>query len=340
MPEFSNLLGYDVKDAKAREMIDSILVENDITIFIGDSYAVTTDTIVSWQPLLADLLRLNTENVVYYAENGAGYHQKGNAGAGHAYIDFLSEHDKTNADKVKAIIVGGGFNDYPYELTEIQEAMNNFCVYVAEYFPNATIYNAFIGWHKTDVTITNKLIEKACFEHTHSGTNFVPLYGVENVLKEVSLISDDNIHPNQPGEINIANAMFKAINGGYKKYSYPYAIVCSVPSAPITTNVYIQFAGDVERLIINVAGFMLSETLTLSNTSFTTIMTLDNPVRSANPYCSKVIYIKFGLDGDFVPCLVALYGNELRAKLVDRATLSATYIEFTDTVFEFNSLGL
>ena len=209
------------------------LLNSERTIFIGDSYGagVTNEEevfITSWIDYLILKMELTTGNYYKIATPGAGFIREGTA-SGYNFIESLqAEIDNiTNKDTIKNIIVCGGYNDYTYQLSNIQTAITTFVDYCKQQFPNAKVYIGCIGYRydnsSSGITVRTNLqnvVYNAYSNSTPSSVNrtneYVYLHGVENILKSCvkNYMYSNNAHPNESGQKALANGIYQAFRKG------------------------------------------------------------------------------------------------------------------------------
>lgn len=209
------------------------------SIMIGDSYSIghsSPNNVTGWQTLLAKMLGITEEDKNYYHN---GYGSTGFVAIGGASINkpFLTqiqdlENTITNKNDIKNIIVCGGYNDASTGIsyTQIVPAIRTFVQYCNQTYPNATVYIGMLGYNNANTNdgqnrrqaLTQRVIPgymDGCFSDNANTTYKVCyLSGVDNIMKDVSNFSDDNIHPNQKGYIKIAQGIFNALKQGYANY--------------------------------------------------------------------------------------------------------------------------
>lgn len=227
MNEFSKLNGYDVKDKKAREDLDELNttveqhsemltelinnIENKKYIFIGDSYGdgySPDGTTTSWMYQLRNLMGLTSSNCLVASHGGAGF-----ANPSYPFADIID--DLTADNDVTDILIAGGYNDLSFSKQVIIEGMTTVKQKINNKFPNAKIYIAFIGGslndNHGDIHLRKSYYIEGCIS-----LGFTYLPNIEYVLFDSRLFSSDGIHPNQSGQNAISNALYQALNGGYK----------------------------------------------------------------------------------------------------------------------------
>lgn len=189
-------------------------------ILLGDSYAARSN---SWFPPLKTMLGIPEANIKTSALGGVGYVAKNNNSFQSMITALKVDMNTEWAENVTHIIVGTAGNDYSQQATAVQEAVDSFAQYCRSNFPNANIYNAYIGRNivatvaprflmTTISVIANAAIKNGIF----------PCYGTESALYLKEWMMSDGVHPTQPGCNQIAKMIYSAIlNGGVRISSTP-----------------------------------------------------------------------------------------------------------------------
>lgn len=145
---------------------------------------------------------------------------------GTRYLSVSETFPVENPETITDIVVCGGYNDMNYNNSEIALAINDFVVKAKELYPNALVSIGMVGCSgKTnEALITQKLAVNslAGYAGVLSSSNSVYRYlnNVEYVLKlnPVYMYEEglsDGIHPTSFGYKALANAVTKAVMGGF-----------------------------------------------------------------------------------------------------------------------------
>lgn len=204
------------------DVVKTFKTFNGKVIYFSDSYGTTEVSTHNWVDELNS--RLGTEIFSEHREGGAGFLGRGNSATRSWTTTLQNMVNSSTLEQrkdVKAIIIGGGFNDRGFQDSQLYSAMNTFNNIAKNNFPNATIYLACIGWtidtETTDLNIASGFL--------YNLQNVLPIYSrcgefgwkflsnCEYVMHDSSLFKEDKIHPNDSGGIIIAGAMYSAING-------------------------------------------------------------------------------------------------------------------------------
>lgn len=224
---------YNIKDAQARTNINEInedinLINSEKTIIIGDSYALgsnpNNENLTSWAEILKNLMELNNSNCSIFAEAGSGFLRAGTYN--HTFLQLLQSqiNNIANKNKVKNIIICGGYNDNTYSANDIKEAISEFVNYSISNFPNAQIYIGLIGYRReisNDATTTRANLASQVYPAYANNiapnlNKYIYLNGVENILKSnpTSYMYENNSHPNQNGQNALGQGIFQAFKTG------------------------------------------------------------------------------------------------------------------------------
>ena len=213
--------GYELQ-----EQINAISNSNDITICLSDSYGNQEN---EWCELLISKLGLTLNTTGFnFSGNGAGFSNS-------AYSQFItnlqtgiSNFTTQQKQNVKQIIVCGGYNDRDASQTDIETAINSFISYCKTTFPNAKVYVGFIANDGT----SNQSNGGSTQIRDHFMLNVFPAYknctkyggiylnGVEYVMHNYNYFMEDDVHPNENGEVALTNAIFESLKAGYVSLTY------------------------------------------------------------------------------------------------------------------------
>ena len=181
----------DIASIKTR--LDSI--DQHAVIMIGDSYSVQNGDVSGWiKPTVA---ALNSNGVTCYTIGRGGY---GFARPGMTFESLLDELLATMAqeqkDSVKTVLVAGGYNDNPYNATQISDAIESFQTKVQSTLKSANLKIAFIGNCTTDMP-TFAAVRNACLSYQLACNNlgFDFKNGYNWILCNTAPFLSDNFHP-------------------------------------------------------------------------------------------------------------------------------------------------
>lgn len=304
------------------------------SILIGDSYAVSSvvGTGYSWQDLFENYTGITCHK---YSQGSIGF-----VGiTSNTFLTYLNKAiaDITNKEAIKSIIVCGGCNDNGITASTLENAISTFITRAKASFPNATIYVGCIGNFKNSFSNHEKMfitknIYKKCVKY-----KAVFLNGVDFVMKNNGNFQSDNVHPNENGCLELADAIVNAFKTGFYqgnayKRTVPTAagIVSKFSHNPF--NVY-QFAtndgcstaisggynaGDgihcnlTENININGSNQyligVLNDSLDLGEDAGQNCCMMQCRLMDANPYPIGVY-----------PCVVSLVDNKIYAKVILQA---------------------
>lgn len=151
-----------------------------------------------------------------------------------------------------------GLNDiHANSSSEISTAITLFCNYVNENYPNAHIYIGCIGWHRSlkDQGARNQVVTRVLLPYKNSSSNKNTTYldGVEYPMHYYSFYREDSAHPNDIGEMYIANAIYQSYQQGYARF---FSSLASVKSS---TGCYLETQILANKLMIKIYGNIISE---------------------------------------------------------------------------------
>lgn len=242
MADFSSLLGYNVKDALARENIQELSTNlkntnqnildladtisgyrnaNRKFILIGDSYGMRHEK--NWAYHFArhfDVLASNCQSGTGFAE----YEH-----AAYTFLDLITQTTATltdeQKDSVTDIVVCGGWNDARSITTgstigTVQTALITFCQYCEQNYPNAIIHVGFIGWQLPDNAQNEATFEALRLaEKVYTYTGYKNLHNLQNVnyiMKNAYFMDSSKFHPNDTtGAEMLYYGISRALFGGF-----------------------------------------------------------------------------------------------------------------------------
>jgi len=199
----------------------------DKVIMIGDSYGVGNTKggfVTGWCDRLKVLMNIPNNNYFKFVEGGAGFNRKGQNQ--HTFLELLQANIDNISDKnkVKKVIVCGGYNDNSFTSPEITINVGEFISYCKNQFPNATIYVGMVGNSKANNTNGAALrnsISNGVLRGYQNCVTFGAVYlnGIENIMHDyINFMSDDYIHPTETGYKYLSSYLFNAIKTGYADY--------------------------------------------------------------------------------------------------------------------------
>ena len=278
MAEFSNLLGYDVKDAKARNSIENLensydtqleqitdlennnKTSDDITIIIGDSYlnGVATDATITatWGEIFKNNMGLSDDECIISARNGSGFTVSENT-----FKTILESVTVANPNKVKRIIVMGGYNDKG-NVSSIVSAIETFCDKAKQLYPNAQVYCCFIAWYYNGGNYTEMMDGKEAYRKALK-SNYTYMHSLESALHGYGLMSGDNFHPNQNGQNKIGECLTRYFTNTRAVNSVNQNCTFKWVTGDAYTNVKYMHIGDCTNIFFTGFKQTLSTPLTL-----------------------------------------------------------------------------
>lgn len=338
-----------IKDSEARNRLNNVdksineinsMLNTDHTnecILIGDSYAVSSvvGTGYSWQDLFENYTGLTCHK---YSQGSIGF-----VGiTTNTFLSYLNRAiaDITNKEAIKSIIVCGGCNDKGITASTLENAISTFITRAKASFPNATIYVGCIGNFKNsflnhEEMFVTKNIYKKCVKY-----KAVFLNGVDFVMKNNGNFQSDNVHPNENGCLELADAIVNAFKTGFyqgnaykrnvptaagivSKFSHnPFIVYQFATNDGCSTAIAGGYnAGDGIHCIltenININGSnqyligVLNDSLDLGENAGQNCCMMQCRLVDTNPYPIGVY-----------PCVVSLVDNKIYAKVILQADKS------------------
>lgn len=211
---------YDIKDATARQMIETI--NDDEIIIIGDSYlagqGTTNPSTDNFGYLLMQKLGMNTNNFHIWAEGGSSFTNPGNQNHNWQGIINARKSEVTTANITK-VIFAGGYNDInASSKNDIDVAISNTMTTAKNTFPNAKIYVSLIGNNgaKTaDGATARRKLKGYIYQSYCNVSNYGGIFIDKGQLPlqdyRLYETSENKVHPNGDGNLEIANYLYQAL---------------------------------------------------------------------------------------------------------------------------------
>lgn len=192
-------------------------------IFIGDSYGRNVERdgvmIKAWPSRVVETLGLSASDAYMSAVSGAGFTVAGNNNK--KFVDMLNDLKSTvqEPDTITDIVVIGGYNDRNNH-GEIAGAIETFRAKSKELFPNATVTLGFVGRNTMRDRTIGEGLYRARLEYVNAiGCGYIT--NIEYCAPLSTMYTSDNVHPNNEGQLYIANAICKWILCGTYTCKFP-----------------------------------------------------------------------------------------------------------------------
>lgn len=218
-----NIVALDVSDTLVAERLEEDKGEH--ILIMGDSYGAGDDT---WIDKL--ITKIGDKATCYkVALGGLGFAHQSSLG-GYTFQTYLQSQlsNIPNKAKITKIIVGGGYNDNDETYADITSAISSFCSYCKTNFPNARVYIAMLGFNSERAlgggNIRHKLATVVIPAYSYNYiSEYTPIYipNSELILRDTTLLGNDNVHPNAYGQNKIANCLYYWYLNGTMQYSSP-----------------------------------------------------------------------------------------------------------------------
>ncbi len=257
LTNFATLIAEKIKDPLQDEIdnlsTDIETINSDITIFIGDSYGAS-DMTNNWVANYCtnNGLTLGTD-AFNYCTGSAGFNDIN--GGDNTYLHQIQNIATTiDKNKVKKIIVAGGWNDRTLSRAQLEPLVQTFANYVKANFPNAKLYVGMIAnYGAVDPQTTNLNWRDWLINQTLRGYQFINKYGgiylegVEEVMHIYSYFTSDYVHPNADGVEMLARAIKQAETTGFHLEQYFEQVISTSTIAK---------ASGISNLNVNIVGRM------------------------------------------------------------------------------------
>lgn len=309
-------------------------LQNRKFLFIGDSYAEGkyswNPKVIGWPYLVSERLGLTENSNAFYELHGMyGFAPSGK---------FLTLLENYTGDKniITDIVVGGGWNDLPFDKDILQPAMVEFINYAKTNFTNAKIWICYMGWGRNPYYYQWCRRCKSLYESiaTNNGCAFIGNadlvlhdYGSDGCFDAFTSVNDGAaFHPNVTGENAIADVIAQKLIGGDYDISTDYKI-CTITTSGSTSN--ITGGNSVSMRTKDSASFITLETMAAIMADSSHLTQLDDEklfeiAKVSGGYCEG--------PNNYV------YGTQALVRINGRNTASAAkYIATTGTIYLYTS---
>ena len=193
-------------------------------IFISDSYGEIREN-TSW--ILETVSRLNLEQNKYYQayKGGYGFAPAYSGGENATFLNLLKDLTVSDPNAITDIVVGGGFNDAKQTTEKLMSAIQEFCAYAKQTYPNSKIWIAGIGWSFNGEFIADLNYGNYLVAYKNNALGAIYMSGSDYVMhnKDLFLSEDPGqyklflgmqyVHPNAKGSLQIASAIVANLLG-------------------------------------------------------------------------------------------------------------------------------
>ena len=189
-------------------------------ILIGDSYGVNTTRdnieITGWCTRVKNLMGFNNYLCTTKPKSGSGFVAGGEAGNFKSCLEATAETVES-PEGITDIIVLGGYNDYNFSISDIQQNIVSFRQRAKELYPNAVVTIGFIGRRSKQATIEiwKKFLD---VYKAYSQADIAYVDNIQYACRDKKYFVSDGVHPNNDGEARIAKALVSWIQGGYNAF--------------------------------------------------------------------------------------------------------------------------
>ena len=181
-------------------------------IFISDSYGYHPSISNSWIPQTATILGLGLSDYYDWYEGSMGFIHLG--GGGHTVEGLARSKESTvlNKNSITDVVFIGGVNDAyyinDYTMEQLGAAIESFCDYIVNTYPNATIHlgmaGNWIGKNQAQYTALYQLPATYKNSITHYRGSYID--NVEYILHNYTLLGDSQ-HPSADGALELAKCI-------------------------------------------------------------------------------------------------------------------------------------
>lgn len=283
-------------------------------LIIGDSYNTTGIASPTWGEIFQSNMGLS-DNI---NSKNLGYASRGFIGYGDG--DYLTElkRDLPNLplplkNKITACIICGGANDCNENVTEnkLESAIKKTCEYIKSMLPNCKTF--YIGFISRNLLVNNPFYKyRPMYRTAVVNLHYTWLNGMENALYDITHFKQDNLHPNESGMYDIANALTECIKTGY------YYVCTEWRDVNYTLNSKLDVGGATnlikERFNNGKCELMIGET-NINNLSTSEILFFDtNDLRYFRPqiYNNSPIIVSILNNNTF--CFFDTYSHKIRSQ--------------------------
>ena len=234
-------------------------------VFITDSYG--THAVTNFAQRTASILGLPATDWFLFAEGSSGFDHAGLAGHNFEQLLTVNMANVPDPAEITDVIFAGGANDIAYFQSDasLTSAINSALAYAASEFSNANIWTCFMGYYSLLAAnfvgyYTSALTDyaKATLAAKH---HFINAY---DVLHNI-YFRDDQTHPNENGNVALANVIVSALLGCDKPLvvSNFYNIDIDAPAGiTISGTSKLGFKVDGDHGVVRINEYTLTGTIT------------------------------------------------------------------------------
>ena len=326
-----NTISNTARLNSAEEQLNRL--QNRKFLFIGDSYATGkypwNPNVIGWPYLVSERLGLTENSNAFYELHGTyGFAQTGK---------FLTLLENYTGDKniITDIVVGGGWNDIPFDRDKLQPAMVEFINYAKTNFANAKIWICYMGWGRNSIYYQWCRRCKELYQSitANNGCAFIENadlvlhnYGSDGCFDAFTSVEDGAaFHPNVTGENAIADVIAQKLIGGDYDISLDFKL-CTVTASGIASNITSGVSGSIRSKVSASFITQTSLTATMADSSHLTDLngtTLFEIAKVSGGYCEGPINY--------------IYGTQALVRIDGKDISSVTkFVRTTGTVYLYN----
>ena len=265
-----------IKDSVSEEVSEAIDAEiehgnfkNRRFVFISDSYGEGYNpdcNVTGFPQRIKSAWNLSNDKCFIVNKGGAKF--GASEGNEYAFDTVLSSAlaGITDKDTITDIIFSGGYNDQSSSNSDILNGIGRCKQIIAANFhnPELKVYLNAIGYNALDASIRNNLNIKYTEVYARSGIGYCH---VSQAMCYRDLWASDGYHPNDDGQIIIANAIMSILKGGITIAPYHLKEYAPVSNASTNANMFTETNENVMRQMLFISYFTFDEAITLDNTA-------------------------------------------------------------------------
>lgn len=210
------------REAADNYLHDQINPNKRVYMFVGDSYAEAhyswESNVVGWCDYCKSYLGLSNSQYLANFAGATGFCTQ------NKWYDMINNYVVPEGVEVTDIVIGGGYNDKDYTVSQIMTAIASCATMIRTKYPMARVWLAFMGWDCRDAQWLGLMNAKTAYIQGAGANGWNYIANVDwlghNYTDGVFYTTTgdspfgSNFHPNNNGEKSIARAISTVLRGG------------------------------------------------------------------------------------------------------------------------------
>lgn len=175
-------------------------------LMVGDSYLYGANLNPPATNNFGYFMQLNGFDVTIITSPGGGFVASGDNGR---FLDLINGYSGTDAESFTDVMFLGGINDTYQVLNDIRGMIRTTVSATHAKFTNARIHVGYISQNdridNDDKNVEHAIWVKQAYRECANSNQYCYINNSENILKQVTLLQSDGIHPTVEGQQMLAN---------------------------------------------------------------------------------------------------------------------------------------